>query len=185
MLENHRSISVGTAHYQLLVGLLLLFTIGNAHPGPAPAPMGTIKLLVGTATVTRDGVSAPLSRGEAVYSGNVIETGARAFVRVEMADGTRFTIGKNAVASVDEFSFDEAAATGQFAATVVRGGFAYVSGRIGEIGGARQHSFISTSTAIIGIRGSSVKGQVDAAGNTVVILETGILEVSDAGVGTP
>ena len=163
----------------LLVCLALVLAHGNVFSGPAPAPTGVVKLQVGTATIATPGAApSPLARGDNVFPGQVIETGDRSFLRVEMSDGTRFTVGKNASASIDEFSFSDTNPQGRFAATVNFGGFAYASGSIGKLA-TRKHSFITTPTAVLGIRGSQANGNVDeATGETDVVVTAGVIDMN-------
>jgi hypothetical protein len=137
-------------------------------------------LIASVVAISADGIQTKLKTGSAVYSGYTIETGSRSFARAVMIDGTNFTLGKDASASLDEFEYNVAAKIGKFAATVKRGGFEYESGKIGLINKRRNHSTISTSTAIVSIRGSKTKGEVDAkTGKTTVIHLAGVLSVTD------
>ncbi len=150
-----------------------------ALAAPASEPIGTLKLALGTVTgMDQDGNPVELVKGSPLYTGYALTTGARSFVRAEMLDGTRFTMGKNATASLDDFAYDESARIGRFGATVVQGGFEYVSGKIGTLNPRRRHSTISTPTAVLGIRGSELRGQVDSRGKTLVILQSGIVNIA-------
>ncbi|MCZ6502618.1 MAG: hypothetical protein O6945_08895 [Gammaproteobacteria bacterium] len=157
--------------------LLLALQFNNTMAAQSSEPIGTAKLALGRVTATDlSGVTVSIKRGSPLYQGYTITTGGRSFLRAEMLDGTRFTLGKNATASLTGFQFDEAARTGTFAANVVQGGFEYVSGKIGTFS-RRRHSTITTPTAIIGIRGSKVKGTVSRS-RTLVVLESGLLSIT-------
>ena len=121
-----------------------------------------------------------LARGDKVYQGDELETGANSFVKLTMLDGTSFTLGKDANAILTNYLFDESARSGTFEAFVNRGGFNYKSGKIAGLYGLDvDHSKISTPTAIIGIRGSELDGNVDAQGNTTIVHRSGILSITD------
>ncbi|MCH7743690.1 MAG: FecR domain-containing protein [Proteobacteria bacterium] len=158
--------------------LLLALQFSAVLSAPSPEPIGTAKLVLGNVTATDpSGRTVTIKRGSPLYKGYSIVTGSRSFIRAEMLDGTRFTLGKNASASLTEFEFNESARTGKFAATVLRGGFEYESGKIGAFS-RRRHSTIRTPSAVIGIRGSKLKGNVDASGRTLVLLESGLASIT-------
>jgi len=155
--------------------------------GPATAPgalveIGTVTVLVGQVTVRRlDGSEAQLAKGDKLYKGDVIITGAGSFVKAEMLDGTRFQLGQSGEAALDNFEFNEAQNVGRFEASVRVGGFYYKSGKIGELSSSQTtaHTTLRTPTSIIGVRGSELEGSVDASGNTIVVHRSGVLEISD------
>ena len=111
--------------------LLLALQFSTVLSAPSPAPIGTANLVLGDVTATDpSGATVSLKRGSPLYKGYSIVTGDRSFLRAEMLDGTRFTLGKNASASLTEFEFNETARTGKFAATLAVGGFHFKSGKI-------------------------------------------------------
>lgn len=159
---------------------------GPAYSANAMEKIGEVSIALGTVTVKRMGADGqieelPLKRGDDLFEGDEITTGTRSFVKAKMLDGTRFHLGKSANATLDNFAFDEAAKLGSFEATVLRGGFHYKSGKIGEMfaGGSTNHSTISTPTAIIGIRGSQADGVVSDDGRLILKHISGVFEVSD------
>lgn len=158
---------------------------GPAVSATAGEVVGRVTLSLGDVTATRvdengDQVVVQLKRGDALYTGDEINTGGRAFIKARMNDGTRFHLGKNSRATLDDYAYDESAKVGNFEATVFRGGFHYSSGNIGKMfGTSKNHSTISTPTAIIGVRGSKLDLFVDEQGHTTVRHGEGILTVSD------
>ena len=159
---------------------------GGMFAGPAsataPVVIGTVKLKLGDVEVERDGEWIKLNRGDELLLGDQIKTGTRGFIRADMLDGTRFTLGKNGRAQLTEFVYEPEADKGSFGAMVLAGGFKYKSGLIGQLGSSKlkAHSQISTPTAIIGIRGSEGEGNVDPlTGETTFIHKSGYLVVTD------
>ncbi len=71
--------------------------------------IGTVKVKIGDVDVERGGQRIDLQRGDEVMQGDRIITGARGFVRIEMNDGTKFTLGRNGDATLDTFHYDKAA----------------------------------------------------------------------------
>jgi len=143
---------------------------GPATAGATAIEIGKVTLALGDVRVRHlDGTEEKLSRGDILYKGDVIITGGRAFVKAQMLDGTRFHLGKNGEAALSDFEFNESAKTGYFEATVRVGGFHYKSGKIGLFADlSRTHSTIKTPSAIIGIRGSELDGDVAEDGTTLI-----------------
>ena len=155
---------------------------GPAPSGGALVEIGSVKLVVGTVTVRHaDGSQEAVKKGAVLYQGDVLVTGVGSFVKAEMRDGTKFQLGQNGEAALDQYEFDEAADVGRFEATVRVGGFYYKSGKIGELpsASAQAHTQLNTPTSIIGVRGSELEGAVDQNGETVVVHRSGVLEITD------
>ena len=118
--------------------------------GPASAAVGAIaigsvKFVLGKVTATgSDGADRTLTKGSILYKGDEISTNGRGFIRANMNDGTRFHLGKNARAILNDFEFNESANVGKFEATVFLGGFHYQSGKIGSLNPGINHSTIKT-----------------------------------------
>ncbi|MEO5347547.1 MAG: tandem-95 repeat protein, partial [Magnetococcus sp. YQC-9] len=146
---------------------------------PAPT-IGNSTKLVGTVTATGpDGVSRTLQEGSPVHPKDVIKTEKNASVLFKFVDGTEFQLSNQAQAVFDKYQFDPAEKQGAFEATVVRGIFRYHSGEL-AFQHPGQHSLIKTPTAMIGIRGSELSGEVAEDGSTTVVHTSGILDISDA-----
>ena len=155
---------------------------GPAPSGGALVEIGSVKLVVGSVKVRHaDGSEEAVTKGAVLYQGDVLITGPGSFVKAEMRDGTKFQLGQNGEAALDNFEFDEAQDVGRFEATVRVGGFYYKSGKIGELPGAsaQAHTQLVTPTSIIGVRGSELEGAVDESGETVVVHRSGVLEITD------
>ena len=155
--------------------------------GPAPSDaiakqIGQVTLVIGQVTVRHaNGTTETLTKGDPIYLGDALITGAGGFVKAKMIDGTDFHLGKNGEVVLDDYQFNEAQDVGRFEATVRVGGFYYKSGKIGELPSASQqaHTQLNTPTSIIGVRGSELEGAVSPTGETVVVHKSGVLEVTD------
>ncbi|MBT4159841.1 MAG: hypothetical protein HOE54_00945, partial [Gammaproteobacteria bacterium] len=148
--------------------------------------IGEVSLVLGRVTVSRldengEKIEVALKRGDELYEGDEINTGGRSFIKAKMLDGTKFHLGKNARATLNEFEYDESAKVGKFEATVFTGGFHYKSGKIGKMfaDGSRKHAQISTPQAIIGIRGSEADGVVASDGTFILKHISGVFSISD------
>ena len=78
---------------------------GPAPSGAALVEIGSVKLVVGTVTVRHaDGSQEAVRKGAVLYQGDVLVTGAGSFVKAEMRDGTKFQLGQNGEAALDNTS---------------------------------------------------------------------------------
>ncbi|MBF0416734.1 MAG: tandem-95 repeat protein, partial [Magnetococcales bacterium] len=146
----------------------------------APPNIGTSTKLVGHVTATGpDGVSRTLQEGSPVHPKDVIKTDKGASVLFKFVDGTEFQLSNQAQAVLDKYQFAPEEKQGAFEATVVRGIFRYQSGEL-AFQHPGQHSLIKTPTAMIGVRGSELSGEVAEDGSTTVVHSSGILDISDA-----
>ncbi|MEE2914276.1 MAG: Ig-like domain-containing protein [Pseudomonadota bacterium] len=130
-----------------------------------------------------DGTRYKLAKGSDIFEGDKIIVDGIGYFRAQMIDGTRFSLGKLAQAVLSAYDFDESeqdsSRPATFEATVLRGGFQYKSGSIGELlAGRLHHSKIKTPSAVIGIRGSELEGTYEN-GETIVIHKSGTLTIYD------
>jgi hypothetical protein len=157
---------------------------GPAEVPPALEQIGVVRFASGN--VVRKNADTgeegePLQKGDPVFKGDEIIITGGGYVVATLDDGSRISQGPNSRATLDNFSFNENEQTGEFKAKVAFGGFNFKSGKIGTFAGAsRDHTEISTPSAVISIRGSEVDVNVDpATGDTLVRHQDGVLTVSD------
>ncbi|MBF0145148.1 MAG: FG-GAP repeat protein, partial [Magnetococcales bacterium] len=152
---------------------------------PTSPPIGKVGEMLGTVMAKgTDGVERILKEGDSIYQGEVLQTQKGGLVKLAFPDGTTFQLGESARAVLDKFIYDPEAKKGGFEATVTQGIFSFESGAISGLNAGR-HSTIKTPTAVIGIRGSQLSGEVMEDGSTTVVHTAGILDISDArGQGT-
>ncbi|HIJ83823.1 MAG TPA: hypothetical protein HPQ00_06405, partial [Magnetococcales bacterium] len=150
-----------------------------------PNAIGKVGQMVGKVMAKGvDGIERTVKEGDAIFKGDVLQTQKGGLVKLVFADGTSFQLGEEARAVIDKYIFDPAAKLGGFEATVTKGIFSFESGGISGLNAGR-HSAIKTPTAVIGIRGSQLSGEVTDDGSTTVVHTQGILDISDArGQGT-
>lgn len=124
--------------------------------GVAGAVLGKVSQIsfrTPAATVGRD-----VASGDGIRLGDRIVTGPRGRLQILLLDQSTFTIGPNASMVIDNFVYDPASGNGTMGATVTRGVFRFVSGRISRTN--PQGVTIKTPVATIGVRGTTVVGQV-------------------------
>lgn len=150
--------------------LIRSFTISET-PGqfaqvgdPAGAsPIGQVQVFTGTVFARRvDGTQVSLQVGDPVFQGDIIETGPNSTINLIFVDATTFTLGGEARLAIDELVYNPETQSGTSALSILKGAFVFVSGEIAH------HDYtqmkIDTPVATIGIRGTTVAGNVKAPG---------------------
>ncbi|MDZ7685602.1 MAG: FecR domain-containing protein [Gammaproteobacteria bacterium] len=190
ILENGAALSPEMVAALMPNGLEGLQLAGPATSVPLPKRLARLSER-GEVVIIRNGQEITAERGMRIQKGDIIETGERSFVNIRLDDGagadsTRFNLGAESKASLDDFAYDEDQEVGRFETTVQRGGFKYKSGNLGDFGDENRHTQISTPSAVIGVRGSELEGAVDpVTGETVVVQMSGLLEVADVNGNNP
>ena len=143
---------------------------GDGRVGTAAAVRGTVQLAaLGPAptTIARQ-VGTVVTSGSPLFLGDAIESGPGAGLQILLADETVFTIGPDAQLTIDEFVYSPAGGAGRLTATVARGAFRMISGKVAAAGPDAMR--VRTPVATIGIRGTMVGGEVSPRGETFVVL---------------
>ena len=94
---------------------------------------------------------------EQVHIGDAVVSGAQSSLQILLLDKSAFTVGANASITIDRFVYDPNQGTSDIGASVARGAFRFMSGRLTT--GAGQ-SAIQTPVGSIGVRGTIVDGLV-------------------------
>ena len=104
-----------------------------------------------------DAALRPAVVREPVHLGDLVVSGDQSSLQMLLIDHSVFTIGANARVTIDRFVYDPDKGTTDIAASVAKGAFRFMSGRL--TGNAGQ-SAIKTPVATIGVRGTIVEGVV-------------------------
>ncbi|HEX2826132.1 MAG TPA: FecR domain-containing protein [Burkholderiales bacterium] len=136
-----------------LVGLLVaFFGFASAALSAVPEAAGEVTFVQGIATAQTPGFAARfLAKGEPVYEGEILNTGAKAFALITLKDGTKLTLRPNSSFQLERFKQggnDESAIF-----RILKGGVRALTGLIGKRN--PQNVEVRTTTATIGIRGTS------------------------------
>ena len=143
----------------------------QAEAGELDQPIGQVDTVAGEVTALRvDGTEVVLAEGDAIFQGDVINTGVDAAIGVVFVDDSTFSLGADARMVLDELIFDPATGDGRSAFSVVQGVFSFVSGEIAASG--PDAMVVNTPVMSIGIRGTRVAGVAAQEGdlNTVTLL---------------
>jgi len=180
--------SLATADGQMLPADLVARLAGPLAPGQfaqadgATAGAGLIQIGVvdkysGTVTVRHaDGTTSVVKQGDPIYQGDVIETAHGGAVGIVLADRSTFALGSSGRLVMDELVYDPNTKDGHANLSVLKGSFSFISGQIAHA--APDAMQVRTPVMTIGVRGTTVAGQVGENGQTSVAL------VGDVGGGT-
>lgn len=137
---------------QGLVGVVLALFAAGAWAAGA----GVVTHLSGTMSVQRpDGSVRILSQKSEVQPGDVLTTQRDSYAQINFTDGSAATMRPNSTMKLEAYSFSQEAPQGDgMFMRLVKGGLRTVTGLIGKRGNQDAYK-IGTSTATIGIRGSS------------------------------
>ena len=151
---------------QLVRSFLITETAGQyAQAGPATtaSPVGQVQVTTGAVSARRaDGTQVTLREGDPIFQGDVVETGIDATVNLIFVDDTTFTLGGDARLAIDEMIYNPATESGTSSLSILKGAFVFVSGQIAHSDYTQMK--INTPVATIGIRGTTVAGDVKAPG---------------------
>ena len=145
------------------LGSLFAETAGPVQAGVAAAVKGDVK-----ATTPPDKAPHALKSGDKVFMGDKIETGVDGQLQVLLMDETVFTLGPSSAITVDEFIFDPKNDDGKVKASMVKGIFRVVSGKVAHK--KPENMSVDLPAGAIGFRGTNVAGIIDGQKTTVVLL---------------
>ncbi|MCC7049533.1 MAG: FecR domain-containing protein [Alphaproteobacteria bacterium] len=128
--------------------------LSQQQAGVAAAVRGQVEIAERSGAVGR-----LVKSGEPIFLGNAIKSGADAGMQILLLDETTFTIGPNSELTIDEFVFDPKTSVGKVSASVAKGVFRFVTGKVARDQPANMQVKLPAGT--IGIRGTIAMGRVD------------------------
>ena len=140
------------------------------HAGVAAAVRGQVTL-ARVAIPAREVVS-----GEDIFMRDNLRSGISSGMQILLLDETVFTIGPQSEIVVDEFVYDPSTSAGKVGATVVKGVFRFVTGKIAHKNPSDMR--VALPSGDIGVRGTIVAGRVDDASKSSLVVLLG-----DSGAG--
>lgn len=115
--------------------------------------------------------------GDPIYLNDEIATGPDTNLQILLKDQTVFTIGPDSSIIFDEFVYDPGdAETSSLSATITKGTFKFISGKIASQ--KPDNVALNLPNATASIRGTTVAGRVKNNGDSDVILLSGAIAVS-------
>ena len=131
------------------LALLLISSSLMASIGKVTAIRGSAELLRGTQEI-------PVKKGTELEEHDRIKTGNATKLQILFNDKTVISLGRNSDFSIDEYLYDDQDVEARF--SVGRGFFKSITGKIGKI--APSHFRVRTANATIGVRGTTIIGEV-------------------------
>ena len=127
--------------------------------------------------VSLDGSVRALARGDRIYEGDTIRSGASSRAQIRFTDGARMALRPETELSVDDYEFAEAAPpeSDRTALSLRRGGFRTATGRVAQrnpfraatrsVGEVNRSSYrVSTPFAVVGVRGTDWSASISDVG---------------------
>lgn len=118
----------------------------------AEDPIGSVKSVVGEATITTKGNRAKAQIGSPLFTGSQLKTLASATLAVVFKDNTSMSFGPNTELVVDEYLFNPAQGKLKLGTKLVRGSMNYLSGSIAKLN--PDGVTVNTPAGSIGVRGT-------------------------------
>lgn len=151
----------------------------SSSPPPATLdtnPIGKVMTVAGTARIEHAAnvvvqAAAPANGigqvkvGDAVYRGDLIQTGADGALGIVFGDGTSFSLSANARMEVNEFVYDPKGHANSSLVSLSKGTFTFIAGNVAHTGDMK----VDTPLGTMGIRGTAPR---------VEILEDGTVKFS-------
>jgi hypothetical protein len=151
----------------------LALAIGSI-PSPARAAeqAGVAAAVRGQVMLARASIPArDVLGGEEIFMRDGLRSGLRSGMQILLLDETVFTIGPESELVVDEFVYDPATSAGKIGATVAKGVFRFVTGKIAK----KQPSDMNVAlpSGNIGVRGTIVAGRTDGLTRASLVILLG------------
>ena len=120
------------------------------------ANIGEITALRGKATLVHDGVSSDAKVGTSLDVHDELKTQTKSKLQIVFKDKTVISLGQKSHFKIDEYIYNDKKVSAKFA--IKKGFFKSITGRIGKI--APKRFKIKTANATIGVRGTTIIGEV-------------------------
>ena len=122
--------------------------------------------------------------GDLIYLDDEIVTGPEASAQILLKDQSLFSIGPSSAITIERFVYDpDDDASSSLVATISRGTFKFISGKIAKAGDGRM--VMNLPNAVASIRGTSGAGRINADGTTEIALLSGALSLNSGAASSP
>jgi hypothetical protein len=126
--------------------------------GKVVSATGTVRIEHASAVVVQANLtpSGPTKVGDAVYRGDIVQTGVNSTLGVVFTDGTSFTASSNAKLELSEFFYDPNGHSNSAMLSLTSGTFNFIAGKIARTGDMK----VDTPVATMGIRGTAPRIEI-------------------------
>lgn len=155
----------------LILGIFLsIGVLGILFPASAESILAGVTAAVrGEVKITSQGSPDRfLKSGDKVFMGDKIETGQDGQLQVLLLDQTVFTLGPLSAIQVDEFAYNPSDDSGKVKASMLKGIFRVVSGKVAHK--KPENMSVDLPAGTIGFRGTNIAGIIDGQKTLVVLL---------------
>lgn len=159
---------------QALCAAALMAVLGS-FPLAAQSAAGVAQFTYGEVQVQRSGNNVPLRKGDAIESGDVLNTGPQGRAQVRFTDGGIMSLSPDSRLVIQRYNDAKDGAQDSFLVNFVRGGLRAVTGLIGKRN--RDNYKVQTAASTIGIRGSGFSSVYNPDGTVTVSGELDEIEV--------
>lgn len=152
--------------------LTMLVTMSGAV---AQTDVGVAAAVTNDVSGTLSGDVRTLDRGDGVFQDETIDTQLESTAQLLFLDETTLTIGPSSSVVLNSFVYDPNTNSGQVVLDATKGAFRFISGS------APSESYeIRTPSATLGVRGTIFEFYIDDAGNLLLMLIEGAVEIAGA-----
>jgi hypothetical protein len=116
------------------------------------APVGYVKNVKGTASVTTDGKVVEAQPGTPLHQGSALKTDAQSSMGVMFKDNTMMSFGPSTELTVEDYLYEPGEGKLKLGARMGKGTLNYVSGVIAKL--QPEAVTVKTPTGMIGVRGT-------------------------------
>lgn len=152
-----RSLTISLVAAAAMAGFTSFASAQSQQAGVSAAVRGQVALARASGNI----VGKQVQSGDPIFLGDAITSGKASGLQIMLLDETVFTIGPNSEISIDEFVYDPSTGSGKVAASVAKGAFRFITGKIARK--RPEDMTVRLPTATIGIRGTIVAGVVRSA----------------------
>lgn len=153
-----------------LLLLALSLTLGLMSTA-AQAAAGTIQAVVGSARIIQaNGQERAAIKGDHLYAGDTVTTGAASNVQIRMIDDARIWLRAQTRFKIEQYPSDApsaAQAQAQASTRLIEGSLRTITGAIGQA--QPQHYRLKTPNAVIGIRGTEFEAAFFGPGQAALM----------------
>jgi len=153
--------------------LAVIVALAGVAPAVEVIKVGVAAAVKGDVAIvpTGGGAERSVKSGDAVNLGDKVRAGPGARLQVLLLDETVFTIGANSEIVIDRFVYDPDKSAGKVTASIAKGVFRFVTGRISQ--NKPEDMEVRVPAGTIGVRGTMVAGRIDGATTQLALLGPG------------
>ena len=151
---------------------ICIVLIGLAHQAAAASQSGVIAAVKGNVTIVRDDQELAAEASQPVFLNDTVITQAGARLQVLLRDQSTFSVGENAEITIDEFVYTPKDKSGRVAASIDKGAFRFVSGKIAKKN--PNNMKVKAGDVVVAVRGTEVIGNVQPDQSSIILLSGAI-----------